>query len=377
MRRGAKKRQKIQSSGPTHLSPTQIDPTQIDPTHIDPTHIDPTHIDPTPTLFETHPSVIHACVGKYLTCNVWDYINLAMCTKRLWTFYCENDVFVRCMRSAWSIYNNSTKYNDLRNDYLLSRNNLLCMQWVWNKERKHELSQDVVNKMLVCAASHGNLEAICVYAPFTSPQKASTQIQTFYRIIHEMALHGKEREVLYFVQNDCGLKVSVNALNPEQKLGLFCLGVRNVLKAPSYFQYARNLLESIPGFDGDDQDAQVNVILSSACEAHLDIKKETFLYFWKQTPYVRHAKRLISFMLDRGNQAGEIPWLICQVFTEFCTVTKEEETITYKMDLDGGGTLELSKRPFEVPNEMDCLLKTTTPNQGRTVVFLKVPKYWC
>jgi hypothetical protein len=50
----------------------------------------------------------------------------------------------------------------------------------------------------------------------------------------------------------------------------------------------------------------------------------------------------------------------------------------YEMELDQGGSVEFAKKQSDNdPNEMDCIIRATIPNQGRSTITLRVPKHWC
>jgi hypothetical protein len=313
-------------------------------------------------------SVIHTCVGRFLKDSIQDYVSLALCTKRLWNYYCENDAFVKTMRFAWKHLNEQT-----RPTYLLYSNVPLCLRWLWDKERKDSTRDEIVTKYLRAGAAHGNLEIVYTFVPFIE----SDPFDVFIDVINMLVLHKHQEEALALVE-DCQRFNKTIVVGEREMTGLYFVAIQTVLVAPKFYAHIRQSL--FKNVVSHDEDTFIRAVLMAACKSDKKLRFKTFEFFWNQTPYIRHARNLLVFLFVQmeGDYVSEIPWIMSNFLIPFSVFsTQEDKSVMQSITFERGEFFNLTKMPSDTQGETICHLSYVDEHGLVGRIRGNFPTRWC
>lgn len=318
-------------------------------------------------VFESYASVIHAYVGKYLKNSIQDYISLALCSKKIWNYFCSHDSFIMCMRFAWKHLNPC-----IRPTYLLYSNIPMCVRWIWNNETQYEVKEMLSLKYVMAGAKFGNIELMREYVPFLPTE---TLFDAFGQMLHVFIDEKHEDAAITFVDNP-SLFHSELTFGNEGWFSMYFLSVQGIINSPKFHAYMKKRIAGMNILPSEKDDNYILMHLVAACTAHKSVRQQTFELLWKQNPYSQHAKRLLTYLIEQGdgNHIDGIPWIVSRYFMSFSQMVDET---TQLINFEGGESFSLVKTPTSIEGEIDCKMTYTTA-QGLVARFRgSFPIKWC
>lgn len=320
-------------------------------------------------------SVVHTHVGGFLSQSPRDYVFLALSSKRLWAYYCNNDAYVKCMQFAWKHVNKFT-----RPTYLLHSNIPTCLMWLWNQERKNQTQESIVPPFLNAGAKFGNLDVIRTFSNFL-PKNPEERFNYYVGVLENLLENNHEKLALDAL--DAPSCVGFNELAATDAMGaltLFYIGARNVLAARSYYARAKELLIPHLSFDCES-DRFFRCLLVCAIISDDAKKIDTFAFFWNQDPHIRHAQNFIVFLLtDEGMEnLHAVPWVMTRFFASFSKFEIEADGMVQFIEFDDFiFHLKSTHRSLDDPwKERQCIMTVVYRDGLSTRFFGTFPARWC
>lgn len=322
------------------------------------------------TIFLVYPSIIHSHVGRFLK-NSWkDYVSLALCTKRLWNYYCDNDEFVKHMRFA---YLHISEY--MKEDYLLYSNIPLCIDWVWTRDCKDDVKDNLAPRFVRAGAAFGNLDIIYKYCKHL--EEPMDPFPVFLSVVQILVNEKRDEAACFFVENPQLFNSYLTIDNQNALATLYFATVKNVLYVPKLYSFVKQKMQKL--YDDNDEDL-ITTTLMAACTGPQASKKKTFAFFWNKTPHIRHARNFLVHMFERmeGQEVSNIPWVMSSFFMPFSKMNHQKDgKVTQTMNFEGGESFHFSKQPSAVEGEMICHFSYVNP-QGLVGRFGgNFPNAWC